>query len=130
MDGKQFRTGSIAVLFVVIMLCVAVLSVLTVSTAASDRRTAQRYGEYVQRLNECQNAGQQWLAEADAYINGLGALPDNTASDGGELSTVIENGAMTLKIRLAVRGSSCEIMEWDCQNDWQPEEEQWHLWQK
>lgn len=129
MDGKQFRTGSITVLFVVIMLCVAVLAALTVSTAVSDRRTAERYGDFVHRLNECQNEGELWLAAADAYLHG-GALPENTELSGSELQTELNCDNMTLTIRLGIENSSYEILEWNCRSRWQPEEEQWNLWRK
>lgn len=129
MDGKQFRTGSITVLFVVIMLCVAVLAALTVSTAVSDRRTAERYGDFVRRLNECRNEGELWLAEADAYLHG-GALPENTELSGSELQTELNCDNMTLTIRLGIENSSYEILEWNCRSRWQPEEEEWNLWRK
>ena len=62
MEKKRFRVGSITVLFAVVILCVAIFGALTVATAISDRRTAQRYGEYVEALYRCENAGQQWLS--------------------------------------------------------------------
>ena len=64
MEKKRFRVGSITVLFAVVILCVAIFGALTVATAISDRRTAQRYGEYVEALYRCENAGQQWLSQA------------------------------------------------------------------
>ena len=130
MGGKRFRTGSVSVLFAVIMLCVAVLAALTVSTASGDRRTAHRYGEYVQRLTECQNEGQRWLAEADAYLRGAGELPDGTHQNESEISTEITSGNMTLTIRLAVEGETYEITAWSLESQWQPEEERWSLWHK
>lgn len=129
MAGKPFRTGGILVLFVVIMLCIAVLATLTVSTAAADQRTAARYGEFVRRLNECQNLGEQWLSEVDAYLHG-GALPENTNLSGTEIQTELHSGGMTLSICLAAESSSYRILEWNCRTSWTPEEEQWSLWKK
>mgnify|MGYP000467769124 FL=1 len=48
MSRNRFRIGSIAVLFAVVVLCVAIFGVLTVSSAVSDRRAAERYGEHVE----------------------------------------------------------------------------------
>ena len=129
MGAKQFRIGSISILFAVVMLCMSVLAVLTVTTALSDRRTAGRYGEYIQALNACQNEGQQWLAEADAYLKGQGELPQNTDVTEQELSTQLQNGNMFLTIRLTVHDGQYEISEWNCRRQWEPEEEQWGLWQ-
>ena len=78
MSRNRFRIGSIAVLFAVVVLCVAIFGVLTVSSAVSDRRAAERYGEHVEVLYACENAGQDWLSEADAYLKGAGDLPENT----------------------------------------------------
>ena len=81
MSRNRFRIGSIAVLFAVVVLCVAIFGVLTVSSAVSDRRAAERYGEHVEVLYACENAGQDWLSEADAYLKGAGDLPGKHRRD-------------------------------------------------
>ena len=57
MSRNRFRIGSIAVLFAVVVLCVAIFGVLTVSSAVSDRRAAERYGEHVEVLYACGKHG-------------------------------------------------------------------------
>ena len=50
MSRNRFRIGSIAVLFAVVVLCVAIFGVLTVSSAVSDRRAAERYGGFPNQM--------------------------------------------------------------------------------
>ena len=100
MSRNRFRIGSIAVLFAVVVLCVAIFGVLTVSSAVSDRRAAERYGEHVEVLYACENAGQDWLSEADAYLKGAGDLPENTEETETTLKTEIMRGNMQLEICL------------------------------
>ena len=129
MERRRFRMGNVVFLFAAVMLCVSILAALTVVTAAADRRTAPRYGEYVQQSSACQNAGQRWLAEADAYLRGLGPLPADTVHTPQQLSTALSVDGMTLTIRLAVHSESWEVTQWSCRSQWQPTEESWSLWQ-
>lgn len=125
MENRRFRVGSVAVLFTVVLLCVAIFAALTVTTAVADEKTAQRYGQHVQRQYDCENLGQQWLAQARAFQMGLGPLPENTRQEeNGGLSTCILGDAMELNIRLDREG---QLERWSCTAQWQPEES-WQLW--
>lgn len=129
MESKRFRIGSVAVLFAAVVLCVAILGALTVSTAVADQRTAQRYGQYVETLTACQNQGQQWLRAVDDYRSGSGMLPEHTKQNGEELQTTLTEGNVKLTIRLKITDIGYEILEWRCSADWQPEND-WSLWQE
>lgn len=122
MNRNRFRIGSIAVLFAVVVLCVAIFGVLTVSSAVSDRRAAERYGEHVEVLYACENAGQDWLSEADAYLKGAGDLPENTEETETTLKTEITRGNMQLEICLNKINGSYEIAKWRCTARWQPDD--------
>lgn len=126
MENKRFRVGSVAVLFTVVLLCVAIFAALTVTTALADEKTAQRYGQHVQQLYACENLGQQWLAQARACQMGRGPLPENTTQEkDGSLSTRICCDSMELSIRLNEAG---QLEQWSCAAQWQPQEH-WQLWQ-
>lgn len=109
-------------LFAVVVLCVAIFGVLTVSSAVSDRRAAERYGEHVEVLYACENAGQDWLSEADAYLKGAGDLPENTEETETTLKTEITRGNMQLEICLNKINGSYEIAKWRCTARWQPDD--------
>lgn len=126
MDGKRFRIGSVAVLLAVIVICTAILCVLAAVTAVSDARMAEAYGDHVARFYDCQSLGEQWLAQADAYMAGLGQLPEGTQAEGDTLSTRITGEGMQLDIFVRRQGDGLEILRWDCTSIWQPEEN-WNL---
>lgn len=129
MEKKRFQVGSIAVLFSVVVLCVAVFAVLTVVTAASDYRVARQYGDHVQSLYRCENRGQAWLARVDAWLAGQGELPEDTSLSGSQVETEIMEDGMKLAIRLEITENGYEIRQWSCTTQWQPEQ-QWNLWQE
>ncbi len=129
MRGKRLSIGSVAILFTVVMLCVSIFAALTVATAAADARTAKQYADYVQRLGRCESAGQQWLAEADSWLRGLGPLPEGAQQTETELSGQVEDGDMTLSIRLRLKDGGYEIVRWQLETQWKPRQEL-HLWQQ
>lgn len=129
MRGKRLNIGSIAILFTVVMLCVSIFAALTVATAAAEARTARQYADYVQRLNQCEAAGQQWLAEADGWTKGLGPLPEGAQQTETELWGQVERGDMTLTIRLRLQDGGYEIAQWQLNTQWQPQQ-QLQLWRQ
>ena len=122
MRKKRFQVGSVAVLFSVVVLCVAVFAVLTVLTASSDARLSRQYGEHVRSQYACENLGQQWLGEIDGWIAGKNALPDGTEVNGNTVQTEIIEGTSVLNIRLTLSGAGYEIDRWSCTTQWQPDE--------
>ena len=122
MRKKRFQVGSVAVLFSVVLLCVAVFAVLTVLTASSDMRLSRQYGEHVRSQYACENLGQQWLSEIDGWIAGKNALPDGTKVNGNSVQTEIIKETSVLNIRLTLSGAGYELDRWSCTTQWQPDE--------
>lgn len=122
MRTKRFQVGSVAVLFSVVVLCVAVFAVLTVLTASSDMRLSRQYGEHIRSQYACENLGQQWLGEIDGWIAGKNALPDGTEVNGSTVQTEIINGTSVFNIRLTLSGAGYEIDRWSCTTKFQPDE--------
>lgn len=122
MGGKRFRIGSIAVLFSVVVLCVAIFSILTVVTALSDQRMADRYAQQVEKNYQCLNLGEQWLSQADAYFQGKGSLPENTREENGVLSAeiIIEN--TRLQVQACSSADGIQVLRWDLSSQWQPDQ--------
>lgn len=125
MEHRRIRVGSIAVLFTVVVVCAAIFAVLTLVTASSDLRTARSYEQRVEALYECENLGEQWLAQVSGYLEGLQELPENTWEDQGALGTEITLGPMRLTAR--VDAATGAVLEWNCNALWQPEEDL-NLW--
>lgn len=129
MNSRRLRLGSIAVLFTVAIVCVAVFAALTVMTARSDYRVAEQYGRHIEALYGCENLGQRWLAGADAYLKGMGPLPENTEAEGDVLQTTLSSGSMELRIRLRGTESGYEILQWSCTTRWEPDQNL-NLWEQ
>lgn len=121
MEHRRIRVGSIAVLFTVVVVCAAIFAVLTLVTAGSDLRTARSYEQRVEALYECENLGEQWLAQVNGYLAGSQVLPENTWEDQGALGTEITWGPMRLTAR--VDAATGAVLEWNCNALWQPEED-------
>ena len=113
MEAKRFRMGSITVLFAVIALCVSIFGALTVAAAVSDLREAQRYGQYVSQLNQCQNAGQQWLAQVDAWLKGKGELPKVAVLENDRISAQLQQNDITLSVCLQLEEEGYSIIRWN-----------------
>ena len=127
MRKKRFQVGSVAVLFSVVTLCVAVFALLTVVTAASDARVARQYGDQIQGLYSCENLGQQWLARMDGWLTGQEPLPEGTRISEDFAETEIQDENRTLCIRLRLTQSGYEISRWSCTTQWQPQNNS-NLW--
>ena len=121
MEHRRIRVGSIAVLFTVVVVCAAIFAVLTLVTAGSDLRTARSYEQRVEALYECENLGEQWLAQVSGYLEDCQELPENTWESGGELGTEITWGPMQLTAR--VDTATGALLEWSCTALWEPEED-------
>ena len=128
MGGKRFRTGSILVLFTVTILCVAIFAALTVSAAQTRKQTARRFADHIALETACENQGQCWLAQAEAYRRGAGSLPENTTQTGSILETTISLDGVELTIQVYLGEEACEIRQWSCITTWQSGQS-WNLWE-
>lgn len=120
MKGSRFQLGAASVLFAVCMVCVSVLSLLSVYTAMTDRAAARQYAQHIQTMTECENLGQQWLSRADAWAVGRGELPENTTREGSCLRTRIQHENMTLDIAVQFSSRGVQVQTWSCTAQWQP----------
>lgn len=115
MENKRFRVGSIAVLFAVVILCVAVFGALTVATAAQDLRRSQRYADHVAQQYACENLGHAWLAE-------------QTGAPGETASTTVQTEDMQLEIRIRFEETGTVVERWSCTAKWAGADG-WELWE-
>lgn len=122
MRGKRFRIGSVAVLFSVVVLCVAIFSILTVVTAVSDRNMTERYAQQVTQRYDCLNQGEIWLSQADAYFRGEGQLPENTSEENGCLTAQLESDDSVLLVQAQNSPDGVQVLRWELTVRWQPEQ--------
>ena len=104
MDTKKVRLGSISILLSVVILCVTVLAVLSLTSARADALMAESFGEQTKSYYELQAEGQAFLAEIDEMIRKGGyetAAAYIELDEDGNLVQVIEKDSMKLTIVLA-----------------------------
>lgn len=128
MKEKRFHIGSVAVLFSVVAICMAIFCTLTMMTAISDAKSSQRYGEHLQAVYRCENLGQLWLSQVDAHLKTGAALPENTVVEGSTIRTEIISDGIRLEILLETSGEDYTIRRWSCATLWESEDS-WSLWQ-
>ena len=61
MKQEPIRTGWLSLIVMVVVVCLAVLGVLSLVTARAMLATAQKQADYVQQTYELEMLGQQWL---------------------------------------------------------------------
>lgn len=98
MNQTPIRLGPLALLLTVISLCLAVLAILTFTTAWADLSLAERYAQTVQTRYELERRGQNFLAEARP----------------GE-ERVFEEDGMSLTVALDGQGN---VIRWTLTEDW------------
>lgn len=130
---KKVRIGSVSLLFTVILLCVVVLSVLSISTVRADRALSERTAESVSSWYELQNEGQNWLAEVDAVLRvhrwkeSDPFFPKGTRRDGLSISTELKRAGRTLEIEIRwigrnPHGPRYRIVKWKQTVDWEEDQ--------
>ena len=132
MEGRPVRLGWLSLLLTVILLCLATLSVLSISTARADLAMAQKQAAQLESVYALECAGQQWLAALDAALQQAaeGAaldplLPPGTVRQGDLLHT-LQQGAdgRTLSITVQLTaGGGYRLTQWQQSARWQDEEE-------
>ena len=95
---------TIAFLLAIVLLCLVILSVLSLSTAAADLRLAEKYAQTVASDYQLEEKAQEWLAELEMQIES-GTLEtgriEKTIGDAEErhitIVAEIQNGTYTIR---------------------------------
>lgn len=139
------RTGALTLLIVVVVIGLALLAVLTFSTARADAAMAGRYGQQVTAQTAIENQGEIWLSKVDEAIaqstedgtlvwDDLQArLPQGTVLDTrtGEVSVTLlsEEGNGSLYAAVTVQPDGrFTVTAWQLTTDWE-EDTTLDVWQ-
>ena len=97
--NKRISVSSVLLVFTVIILCVAILAVLSVSTARAEFNTANKYSNLVTEIYSLDDKGNQWVAQAknEAEQSGRSSIDE-------KLSTVLLSENRQLEIELEITG--------------------------
>lgn len=125
------RAGMLTLLLTVAMICLAVLSVLSLETAQADLRLADRAALGLTQTVEADNRGQEFLAQLDKTLDvggspaDLGAVADEKGGWNIQLDCG-EAGSLSIGFVLEEDGS-WQVTLWQLQRPWQPDQ-QLDLW--
>jgi hypothetical protein len=129
-ETKQIRLGSVSLLCTFVLVCVAVLTVLSMATVRADWQLTENSAQVTTQWYELQNEGQRWLAQVDAALRKDGwdsaNLPEGSQRPGERVSTTLTQGGRTLSIALerSPEGSQklWRIVQWQGSTQWDEEE--------
>ena len=118
MNRPPVRLGPLALLLSVISICLAILAILTVSTARADLRLAEKTAATVSARYELEEQGQRLLSELPSDMNA--PLPAGwEAGTDGSLSRTLENEESRLHIVLRpAEDGGYVIAEWVHDREW------------
>ena len=125
MKRNHVRLGPCALILAVITLCMAVLSVLSLSTALADMRLSEKYAETVSLRYELEYEGQKYL---DSIRKDISLLTENATGDDGVYIVRFEKDRSVLLVGIRLNGSEPEVVYWKHQRLWE-EENSINLWQ-
>lgn len=124
MSKAPIRLGPLALLLTVISICLAILAILTFTTARADLRLAEKYADTVQARYALERQGQEYLERLCT-----GRVPAPEADEDGVLRTTLEHGGYLLHIGLKPDGNGgYEIVSWRQEKPWEQKETIDNLW--
>lgn len=104
--SESLRPATTALLLAISVLCAAVLSVLTLSTAAADRRLAEKYAATVQAEYTLEGEAAVWLASVETQLS------NGTLADGTVKKTIGDPQGRHLEIELSVKQNTYTVTAW------------------
>ena len=119
------KLGPLALILTVISICLAILAILSYTTAQADLRLAEKTAANVSERYALEREGQAYLGEVSAALDTGSAL--NVDSD-GVLRHERKYGDSVLSIGLAFEEDSWQIVSWRQEQPWEPNLEIGDLW--
>jgi hypothetical protein len=117
MKRPPVRLGPLALLLSVISICLAILAILTFSTARADLRLAEKTANTVSTRYALEEQGQRLLSELPSDKNA--PLPAGwEAGADGSLSRTLENEGARLHIVLQPSEEGYVVAEWVHDREW------------
>ena len=124
MNRPTVRLGPAALLLAVIAICLAILAILTFTTARADLRLAEKYADTVRARYALEGDGQKYMAE-------LAASPDTApqADADGVIRVDMERDGYRLRIALEPDGTGgFRTVGWRHEKPWEQEQTIGDLW--
>jgi len=117
---QPMRSGTLTLLITCVLMLLAVLGLLSLTSAHADLKLADRQMVYAQRNAYAERLGQEWLADLDDYLRGGGDLPEDTTVDENIFAATIylsENESLNVSAMLDEDGR-LTLTGWQLLLDW------------
>lgn len=141
MTGRQgaVRMGPVSILVLTIMLCLAVMAVLALTTAQAEESITQRQEESTVEMYQNELEGQMFLARLDAALasspsvaSALASLdlPEGSTFENNVLAvSFMQPGGRRLDIKLAIPNKSAyQVIAWQASTEWNEEDPDMVFW--
>ena len=112
---QPVRSGALTIVITCVLILLAVLALLSLVSAQTDKALADRQMAFAQQNAMSERAGQEWLAQMDDYLRGGSWFPNDTKQDGDVYSTSIRF-SMNQYLHIAARADSdnmLHVIRWD-----------------
>ena len=96
---QPIRSGALTIVITCVLILLAVLSLLSLVSAQTDKALADRQMVFAQQNAMSERAGQEWLAQMDDHLRGGEPLPYGTTQDGNAYSPTISFSRNTMRER-------------------------------
>lgn len=87
---QPVRSGALTIVITCVLILLAVLSLLSLVNAQTDKALADRQMVFAQQNAMSERAGQEWLAQMDDYLRGGAPLPYGTKQEGDCYTTTLQ----------------------------------------
>ena len=119
------RLGPLALILTVISICLAILAILSFTTARADLRLAEKHAANVSERYALEREGQAYLKEVSAALK---TGSDLNADSDGILRRSLTSGDSMLSIGLEIREDGWQIVSWRREQAWEPNLDIGDLW--
>lgn len=125
---RPVRTGAMTLLITAVLICLAVLAVLSLATARADLAMAERSLSGLQSRGTAEQQGQEYLAQLDAALKQGTALPEAAVQEDGSIRAdlALEDGTLRIVVepKEPDRGDSAayRILSWEFDSSWEPDQ--------
>lgn len=125
---RPVRTGAMTLLITAVLICLAVLAVLSLATARADLAMAERSLSGLQSRGTAEQRGQEYLAQLDAALKQGTALPEAAVQEDGSIRAELTLEDGTLRIVVQPKepdrqdSAAYQILSWEFDSSWEPDQ--------
>ena len=126
MKRTNVKLGPLALILTVISICMAILAILSYTTAHADKRLAEKYADTITVRYQLEREGQKYIADNCGSIADGGT--EILSDESGIIWHTIESGDDMLRIGIEPTDNGFRTVYWRQEHAWEPNTEIGQLW--